>query len=82
MSEELKIVPFWMNYAKADEEEIKGFFGDYRWMSNFHQCPVMWNGKIFPSSEHAYQYAKVHGYNEETQDFTKLHLMSPSDVKK
>lgn len=41
-----------------DDENIKGFFGDYRWMSNFHMCEVEYEGILYPSSEHAYQAAK------------------------
>lgn len=38
---------------------ITSFSGDYRWLSNFHLCPVKYEGDIYPSSEHAYQAAKV-----------------------
>jgi ribA/ribD-fused uncharacterized protein len=37
---------------------IYGFFKEYRWLSNFHMCDVMYDGVIYPSSEHAYQAAK------------------------
>ena len=41
-------------------ENIKGFFGDYRWLSNFELSPVdIGDGFIYPSSENAYQAAKV-----------------------
>lgn len=38
---------------------IDDFRGDYRWLSNFHACPVMYDGVLYPSSEHAYQAAKT-----------------------
>jgi ribA/ribD-fused uncharacterized protein len=38
---------------------IKGFFAEYRWLSNFHQCPVSYEGVIYPSSENAFQAAKT-----------------------
>jgi hypothetical protein len=41
-----------------DENNIKGFFGGYRWLSNYHICPVMFEGDLYPSSENAYQAAK------------------------
>jgi ribA/ribD-fused uncharacterized protein len=75
--------PFWKNYAIHNDEEVLGFFGDYRWLSNFHMCPVMWNGRIFPSSEHAYQFAKIFGYDKEVAS-TALEAilnMRPSKVK-
>lgn len=41
-----------------DEKNIKGFFGEYRWLSNFEPCLVEHDGLVFPSSEAAYQAAK------------------------
>ncbi len=49
----------WKLYAKHDASNVCGFFGPYRWLSNFHECPVYFEGIIFPSSENAYQAAKV-----------------------
>lgn len=42
-----------------DEENIKGFFDEYRYLSNFHVCDVMFEGVIYPSSENAYMAAKT-----------------------
>ncbi len=39
--------------------EVRGFQGEYRWLSNFFPCKVIFNEKEFPSAEHAFQYAKV-----------------------
>lgn len=41
-----------------DEKSIKGFNEEYRWLSNYFPCTVMWKGLIFKSSEAAYQAAK------------------------
>lgn len=41
------------------DESIKGFFGEYRWLSNFHLCPIPWEGYTWPSTEHAYQATKT-----------------------
>lgn len=38
---------------------ITSFRGGYGWLSNFHPCTVHFEGMAFPSSEHAYQAAKV-----------------------
>lgn len=46
-----------------DKDNIKGFFGPYRWLSNFHLCIVEYMGLGFPSSENAYQAAKTLDYN-------------------
>lgn len=40
------------------DEEIKGFFGEYRWLSNYYSCKVFYKGREFTSSEAAYQSAK------------------------
>ena len=33
---------------------------DYDFLSNFHPVPIKWAGKIWPTTEHAYQAAKTH----------------------
>lgn len=42
-----------------NDKEIKGFFGDYRWLSNFEICDVLFEGELYSSSENAYQAAKT-----------------------
>lgn len=42
----------------ADEEQISGFFGEYRWLSNFGSAVVALDGEIYLSVERAYQAAK------------------------
>lgn len=41
-----------------DERQIKGFFGEYRWLSNFGAAQVMLDDTEYPSVEVAYQAAK------------------------
>lgn len=38
--------------------DIKGFGGQYRWLSNFYPCKIEWQNGIYQSVEHAYQAAK------------------------
>lgn len=38
--------------------EIKGFFGEYRWLSNFGQASIELDGQEYDSVEKAYQAAK------------------------
>lgn len=38
---------------------IAGFFGQYRWLSNFATCAVTVEGTTYPSVEHAYQASKT-----------------------
>lgn len=61
-----------------DDKNIKGFFEEYRWMSNFYLCPVMWKGLLFPSSENAYQAAKS---NDPKLWLTFLNI-EPKEAKK
>lgn len=49
--------------------KIAGFFGEYRWLSNFWPCSVPYEGIIYPSVEHAYQAAK-------TLDLTDRHQIA------
>lgn len=65
-------------YIKHDENNIKGFHGEYRWLSNFYECPVSYKGLEFGSSEAAYQAQKTENRGEREQ-FTG---MSPSEAKK
>lgn len=37
---------------------ILGFFGEYRFLSNFHFADVSYEGIVYPTNEHAYQAAK------------------------
>jgi predicted NAD-dependent protein-ADP-ribosyltransferase YbiA (DUF1768 family) len=41
-----------------DENKIQGFFGEYRWLSNFWPVKIHFEEKTYPSVEHAYQAAK------------------------
>jgi hypothetical protein len=38
---------------------IEGFQGKYRWLSNFWPVTIVYEGIVYPSTEHAYQAAKV-----------------------
>jgi ribA/ribD-fused uncharacterized protein len=38
---------------------ILEFSGDYRFLSNFYKAELVWDNIVWPSSEHAYQAAKV-----------------------
>ena len=66
------------DYIIHDENNIKGFFGEYRWLSNFHSTPVFFEGILYPSTENAYQAAKCAALSEKQQFIT----CSPSDAKK
>jgi hypothetical protein len=46
-------------YAVHDDVNIRGFFGEYKWLSNFYICPVVYEGIEYQSATNAYQAAKV-----------------------
>ncbi len=41
-------------------EDIRGFFGEYRWLSNYWPVTIEFEGAVYPSVEHAYHAAKTH----------------------
>jgi ribA/ribD-fused uncharacterized protein len=46
-----------------DGEAIRGFFGPWRFLSNFYYHPVELDDEIYPTNEHAYQAAKFKDRN-------------------
>lgn len=50
--------------------EVKGFFGEHRYLSNFWYASVIYDGILYPSVEHAYQAAKT---LDETERFYVLY---------
>ena len=65
------------SYIVHDDKQVKGFFDDYRWMSNFHITPVWYEGVLYPSSENAYQAAKV-----DCDDRKEFLTCTPNESKK
>lgn len=59
------------DYIVHDDKNIKGFFGDYRFLSNFEACPVWFDGLLYSSTEGAYQSAKTLDM-EKRKEFTTL----------
>lgn len=52
-------------------EDIKGFDGEFRWLSNFWKCEVELDGMKFDSTENAYQAAKCENIAERIK-FTNI----------
>jgi len=46
---------------------IQGFFGEYRWLSNFYLVDVDYNFIVYPSAEHAYQASKTFSVKEKME---------------
>lgn len=64
-------------------EDIKGFTGDYRWLSNFWSADILFEGITFPSTEHAYVFAKLLPEVQSNEAVVKqLIAKSPSQVKR
>lgn len=53
---------------------IAGFRGNYRWLSNFERCDILYKGILYPSSETAYQAQK-------TMDIKARHIISRLDAR-
>lgn len=62
-----------------DDVRVHGFFGEYRFLSNFHLAPVRFEGLVFPSTENAYQAQKVYDVPHLVERFT---WCTPSTAKK
>ena len=45
----------WAKVAIHNETEIRGFFGPYRWLSNFEPCRIVYDNVEYPTSENAYK---------------------------
>lgn len=58
----------WGKIASHNEKEIKGFFGEYRFLSNFWPAKVIFDGDEYTASENAYQAAK---YKKDQRDYLK-----------
>ena len=65
------------SYAIHGDTEVKGFFGPYSWLSNFHESPVYFEGLLYPSSECAYQASK---FNDEKRYL--FQNISPNESKR
>ncbi len=70
-AEKIKLIP-----DKAGH--INKFFGEHRFLSNFHEFPVKFDGLTYPSTENAYQAAKTLNPAERL----KFTTMTPAESKK
>ena len=63
-----------------DNNNIKGFFGEYRWLSNFHVCTIFdaRNNRVYSSTEAAYMAQKT--LSSIIRD--KFETLSPKDARK
>jgi ribA/ribD-fused uncharacterized protein len=60
-------------------KKIESFRGDNAFLSNFHRCAVVYEGIMFPSSEHAYQAAKT--LNMQARAVFALDAVTPPTAK-
>jgi ribA/ribD-fused uncharacterized protein len=58
----------WRKIATHNDAEIRGFFGEFRFLSNFWPAKVFLDDEEYSSVENAYQAAK---YRKEYRDFFK-----------
>ncbi len=62
-------------YIIHDNLCIKGFFEEYRWLSNMHSCDVMYDGILYPASENAYMAAKF------VDDFNRIKFINLTAIQ-
>lgn len=65
-------------FAVYSDTEICGFFGPWRWLSNFYRSPVWYEDHLYPSVENGYQAMKY----ENDDDRIKFLSISPTEAKK
>lgn len=58
---------------------IDSFTGKYRFLSNFWHCNIRFEGKTYPSTEHAFQAAKTHDAAERE---TIRKITTPKEAKR
>lgn len=58
--------------------DISEFQGEYRWLSNFWPCPIIYDGMVFNSVEAAYQAAKA----ESDEVRREFECLSAKEAKK
>lgn len=63
---------------EVTDTQILGLFGVYRALSNFHECPVEVDGRVFGNSEAAYMAEKT----DDEVEKDKLAGLKPADAKK
>ena len=66
----------WRDMVVHDDKNIKGFFGDYRFLSNFEEANIWYEGIMYKNSENAYQAQKIAPYRR-----GEFSLMSPKVSK-
>ena len=50
--------------TRTKPDSIERFAGPHRFLSNFYPAPLVWEGRYFPTAEHAYQAAKCRRSDE------------------
>ena len=61
------------------QNKIKEFKGEYYFLSNFYPHSTLYEGKTYPSSEHAYMSAKSNDPN--WKFMCQSELLTPSEIK-
>jgi len=66
---------------------IRGFKGEYRWLSNFYPCNITMFDFVWPTAEHAYVAAKFRriddsSFEEGLKLYCKLAALTPGQAKR
>lgn len=60
-------------------DKVASFSGEFHFLSNFHPAPMLYEGIVWPTSEHAYQAMKT---NDELQRINVSTLPTPGQAKR
>jgi ribA/ribD-fused uncharacterized protein len=60
-------------------DKIESFHGEYRWLSNFWPCEIIYDGGTYPSTEHAFQAAKT---LDITERFAFINMRTAGEAKR
>lgn len=67
-------------WNKDPQNTVYGFFGPFRFLSNFHVVQIPYNGLVYPSTEAAYMSGKTH--NLLTKKALANTKTTPSEARK
>jgi ribA/ribD-fused uncharacterized protein len=76
----MKVFGIERDYIIHDESNIKGFFGEYRWLSNFEVCDIYFDGELYDSTEAAYMAGKTTDSFLRSQ-FNKKSNITPKEAR-
>ena len=69
------------DYIVHDDKNIKGFYQEFRFLSNFEKCEIYFDNELYGSTEAAYMAGKSLNHYVRKQ-FSLLSSITPSEARK